>query len=66
MKRWAEYVQKRFMITPQVKVLECRDETGPEILKFEVVYAIKQTQDCKARGPNEIPVELLKLLTTTQ
>lgn len=40
---------------------QCNEE-GPEILKSEVRHALKLAKDGRCPGPDEIPVELLKLI----
>src|SRR6266576_1795586 len=67
--RWKEYIEdlynshekkNREMIEQEWEVRE--DEIGPEILKEEVILAIKEMKNGKAVGIDEIPIEVLKCL----
>src|SRR5438132_2934694 len=58
--RWTEYIQELFEddreALPQIR----KDIEGPEILKDEVRFAIKQMKRNKACGPDNIYAELLQ------
>ena len=58
--RWTEYIQELFEdereAMPQIR----KDMDGPEILKDEVRFAIKQMKHNKACGPDNIYAELLQ------
>ena len=58
--RWTEFIQELFEddreALPQIR----KDIEGPEILKDEVRFAIKQMKHNKARGPDNIYAELLQ------
>lgn len=41
---------------------ECIGEPSPKILKFEILKAIKQSKQGKAADPDEVYIEVLKLL----
>lgn len=62
LKRWVEYIDDLFK-SERTKESQKRNEyTGPEILRTEVSYALKQTKGRKAVGPDELPIELVKLI----
>src|SRR5438552_6228513 len=60
--RWTEYIQELLLFEddrealPQIR----KDMDGPEILKDEVRFAIKQMKRNKACGPDNIYAELVK------
>lgn len=39
-----------------------KTEKGPDITKYQVVGAIKQTKIQKVIGPDQIPIEIIKLI----
>src|SRR6218665_1320293 len=67
-KRWKEYVEDLYQakIRPmglgQNTVDEGEEETGPELVKEEILAAIKGMKNNKAEGIDNIPVEVLKSL----
>jgi hypothetical protein len=60
-KRWTEYLNELFE-DDRNNLTQIINATGPDILKEEVEYAIRNAKNGKANGPDEIPTELLKLL----
>lgn len=60
-KRWTEYLNELFE-DDRGNLTQIINATGPDILKEEVEYAIRNSKNGKANGPDEIPTELLKLL----
>lgn len=59
---WTNYIKILFYDTRPELSIDFAENTGPEILKEEVLHAIQQTKSGKASGPDEIPIELLKLI----
>lgn len=61
-KTWEHYIVELFGDdrNPGIAIENC--EEGPEILKVEVQYALKNAKTRKTPGPDEIPVELLKMM----
>lgn len=63
---WQQYIQQLFEDEtrkgPESILANCEAENGPPILKSEVEKAIRQSKTRKTPGPDEIPVELLKIL----
>ncbi|CAG9841161.1 unnamed protein product [Diabrotica balteata] len=59
---WTNYIQQLFNDEREELSLEITEDTGPPILREEVIYAIKNTKEGKATGPDEVPIELLKLI----
>ncbi|XP_039291049.1 uncharacterized protein LOC120352831 [Nilaparvata lugens] len=60
-KVWEQYLKDLFHdLRAQQPVFE--DDTGPKILLEEVKAAMKQMEDGKATGSDEISIELLKLM----
>uniref|UniRef100_A0A2A4JBK9 Reverse transcriptase domain-containing protein n=1 Tax=Heliothis virescens TaxID=7102 RepID=A0A2A4JBK9_HELVI len=64
LKTWERYVKQLFSDTRSHQVLmNNKENVGPEITKAEVIHAIKSSKSGKSVGPDEIPSEILKLLT---
>ena len=62
--RWKEYIETIFKSADRGSQ-ETEDEIediGPEIIKGEVIQAIKRQKNGKATGPDKIHAELLKLI----
>lgn len=62
LKVWNSYIKELF--NDERRDIEMTDRTleGPEIIKSELINALKATKDGKAAGPDQLNVELLKLL----
>src|SRR5207244_8474015 len=58
--RWTEYIQELFEDDREALPQIWKGIEGPEILKYEVRFAIKQTKRNKACGPDNIYAELLQ------
>uniref|UniRef100_A0A8D8SMX4 Craniofacial development protein 2 n=1 Tax=Cacopsylla melanoneura TaxID=428564 RepID=A0A8D8SMX4_9HEMI len=60
-KTWEQYIKELFHdVRTDPPTIDKHD--GPQILKSEIEVALKNAKDRKALGPDEIPVEILKLL----
>lgn len=60
---WKEYTEQLFRENEQrIFTDNCAGETAPKILKSEIIKAIKQGKQGKAAGPDEIYIEIIKLL----
>src|SRR5688572_27679911 len=59
-KRWTEYIQELFEDDREAMPRIRKDIEGPEILKDEVRFTIKQMKRKKACGPDNIFAELLQ------
>lgn len=60
---WKEYTEQLFRENEQRIITDnCAGETAPKILKSEIIKAIKQGKQGKAAGPDEIYIEIIKLL----
>lgn len=66
--RWKEYIQELFDDDRQQEMVEedIERELGPTITKEEVMHAIKMAKSNKSPGPDEIPAEIIKLITEDQ
>ena len=63
LKAWWRYVNELFTDERQEPNLRNgQEDEGPEITKDEVIYALKRMRNGKSPGPDELPVELLKLI----
>lgn len=63
LRTWEKYVNTLFNDTrSQQQQLNSSGDSGPDITREEVMYAIKSAKAGKAVGPDEIPSEILKLL----
>src|SRR5438132_4939526 len=58
--RWTEYIQELFEDEREARPQIRKDMDGPEILKDQVRFAIKQMKHNKACGPDNIYAELLQ------
>lgn len=62
-KHWKQYIQELFKSTePRIFDIHRELENSPQILKEEVLKAIKNSKNGRSPGPDELHVELLKLL----
>lgn len=61
-KEWTKYIQQLFHDNRADLTVNQTNETGPPIIKEEVIYAIRNSKGDKAMGPDEIPIELIKLI----
>ena len=63
-RRWKEYVEDLYHAKhrPKDTVDEGEEETGPELLKEEILAAVKNMKNNKAEGIDNIPAEILKSL----
>ena len=61
--RWEEYIKELFEDDEKMETIEPRGRNGPAITKDEIEKALKCIKDNKAMGPDEIPTEILKILT---
>ncbi|KAF2882423.1 hypothetical protein ILUMI_23742 [Ignelater luminosus] len=59
---WQKYFEKLFQGTERPQREYFPETERPEITQSEVKYAIKTAKGGKALGPDEIPVELLKVM----
>lgn len=68
LERWKEYIQELFDDERQEDLIneDTDEESGPDITKEEVLYAIKLSKNNKAPGPDQIPIEILKLIKEEQ
>lgn len=66
LQRWKEYIEELFDDEKEKKQhTDCiPNETGPDITKEEIVYALKTAKEGKSPGPDELPIELLKIIET--
>lgn len=66
--RWKQYIQELFKDERQMEDIELYNgsETGPSITKQEVIHAVNLAKNNKATGPDEIPAEIIKLITEDQ
>ena len=70
--RWKEYIEELYQTKSRPKELNQEkkededEETGPEILKEEVVAAIADMKNNKSEGIDSIPAEILKELGIKQ
>lgn len=62
LEEWTRYIKNLFEDNRPELELHQIEDSGPEILESEVVYAIQQTKEGRANGPDGIPVEMLKLI----
>uniref|UniRef100_A0A8D8UV16 Craniofacial development protein 2 n=2 Tax=Cacopsylla melanoneura TaxID=428564 RepID=A0A8D8UV16_9HEMI len=61
-RQWEGYIKTLFEDQREQIEIETVEETGPTILKEEVKRAIESTKSGKALGPDEVPVDVLKLI----
>lgn len=59
---WTNYIEILFHDTRPELNLPLTENIGSKILKEEVIYVIKHTKAGKVSGPDESPIELLKLI----
>ncbi|CAG9839912.1 unnamed protein product [Diabrotica balteata] len=62
LKHWQTYIEELFDDQRQLSCDNFPEETGPEISKEEVMQAVKSLKNSKAPGPDELPVDILKLI----
>lgn len=62
---WCDYVAEMFA-DPSRNTSMITDDTGPAILKSEVLWALKAAKVGKSPGPDNVPIEILKLLEEDQ
>lgn len=60
--QWTNYIRQLFNDDRGELLLQKTEDTGPPILRQEVIYAIKNTKNGKAVGPDEVPIELIRLI----
>lgn len=61
LKTWTEYIEKLFTDNRPAQHGLLDDDTGADILKYEVRHAIRLAKNGKAPGPDGVYTELLKL-----
>jgi hypothetical protein len=69
LERWKEYIQTLFDDDRPCSPPSTDNrinEKGPEITKEEVIHAVKPQKDGKATGPDNINVEILKLIADNE
>ncbi|XP_013145032.1 PREDICTED: uncharacterized protein LOC106108413, partial [Papilio polytes] len=59
---WSDYIMKMFADTSRSISGLTTDDTGPPILTSEVKRALRVAKTGKALGPDNVPIEVLKLL----
>lgn len=62
LKSWKDYISTLYHDDRGMITTDRNKAEGPVIIREEVEYALKNTKNRKATGPDEIPVEILKLL----
>ena len=67
-KRWTEYIEELYDKENRPAQLQVKgppeniDDMGPELLRNEIMAAIKEMKNKKAEGIDNIPVEMLRIL----
>ncbi|XP_072397960.1 uncharacterized protein [Diabrotica undecimpunctata] len=59
---WCNYISELYNDDRPEELETLVEGEGPEILKSEILHAIKLAKNKKAVGPNNIPTEMLKLI----
>jgi hypothetical protein len=61
---WEKYIFDTFRDDrPAIRIFNDNELNGPPILNSEILHAIHTSENRKACGPDEIPVEVLKLIS---